>query len=64
VSEKVDRARIRGLVASLFGTAAEYWWVWMVSGVAWLIVAAVVLQFNQSSAKTVGRGSNPLSSTS
>ena len=38
----------------MFGTAAEYWWVWMVSGVAWLIVAAVVLEFNQSSAKTVG----------
>jgi uncharacterized membrane protein HdeD (DUF308 family) len=33
---------------------ARYWWLWMVAGVAWVIVALVVLQFDQASIKTVG----------
>ena len=54
MGKKLDRTGVRSLTASLFGTAAEYWWVWLVAGIAWLSVAIVVLQFNQSSATTVG----------
>ncbi|HEY1357394.1 MAG TPA: DUF308 domain-containing protein [Thermoleophilaceae bacterium] len=32
----------------------KYWWLWIVSGIAWGVVALVVLQFDQASIKTVG----------
>jgi short repeat uncharacterized protein DUF308 len=31
-----------------------FWWLWLISGAAWIIVALVVLQFDQASVKTVG----------
>jgi uncharacterized membrane protein HdeD (DUF308 family) len=30
------------------------WWLWLVIGVAWIIVAVVILQFDQASVTTVG----------
>jgi hypothetical protein len=30
------------------------WWMWLLFGVFWLVVAYVVLQFDQASVKTVG----------
>jgi uncharacterized membrane protein HdeD (DUF308 family) len=30
------------------------WWLWLVSGVFWIVVALVVLQFDDASVKTVG----------
>jgi uncharacterized membrane protein HdeD (DUF308 family) len=35
-------------------TAAGMWWIWLVSGVAWLVVALVVLQFDAASVTTIG----------
>ncbi|HEY3201694.1 MAG TPA: hypothetical protein VGK55_14235, partial [Actinomycetes bacterium] len=34
--------------------AARYWWVFLVTGVAWLIVAWLVLRLNVTSLTTVG----------
>ena len=34
--------------------AARYWWVYLVSGIAWLIIAWVVLRLNATSITTVG----------
>ncbi len=34
--------------------AASFWWLWVVVGVAWSIVALVILQFDQASVNTVG----------
>jgi uncharacterized membrane protein HdeD (DUF308 family) len=34
--------------------AARYWWVFVVTGVIWLIVALVVLRFTTSSVTTIG----------
>lgn len=31
-----------------------FWWLWLVTGVAWIIVAITVLQFDQASITTVG----------
>jgi len=31
-----------------------FWWVWLVSGTIWILVALTVLQFDQASVKTVG----------
>jgi uncharacterized membrane protein HdeD (DUF308 family) len=31
-----------------------FWWLWLVSGTIWILVALTVLQFDQASVKTVG----------
>lgn len=33
---------------------ARYWWLWLVSGIVWVIIGLVVLQFDQASVTTVG----------
>src|SRR5262245_33127569 len=33
---------------------ARYWWVYLVTGIAWLIIAWLVLRLNQTSVTTVG----------
>jgi uncharacterized membrane protein HdeD (DUF308 family) len=30
------------------------WWLWLVAGVAWIVIALVILQFDQASITTVG----------
>jgi uncharacterized membrane protein HdeD (DUF308 family) len=30
------------------------WWLWLVTGIAWIVVAVVILQFDQASVTTVG----------
>ena len=32
----------------------RYWWMWLVMGIAWLVAALVVLQFDSASVATVG----------
>ncbi len=32
----------------------SFWWLWLVTGIAWGIVALVILQFDQASIATVG----------
>jgi uncharacterized membrane protein HdeD (DUF308 family) len=34
--------------------AAGYWWLWLVTGTAWIIAALVVLQFDSASVTTIG----------
>ena len=41
---------LRGAARELTG----YWWVWLVSGIAWLVVSLVLLQFDDASVTTVG----------
>src|SRR4051794_27857243 len=33
---------------------ASFWWLWLVTGICWIIASLVVLQFDQSSITTVG----------
>jgi uncharacterized membrane protein HdeD (DUF308 family) len=33
---------------------ARLWWVWLVTGIAWVIIALVILQFDDASIRTVG----------
>jgi uncharacterized membrane protein HdeD (DUF308 family) len=33
---------------------AQWWWAWLVTGIAWIIAALVILQFTRASAVTVG----------
>ena len=37
-----------------FRQMSELWWLWIISGVFWIVVALVVLQFDQASITTVG----------
>ena len=34
--------------------AAGYWWLWLVAGIAWIVVSLVILQFDAASVTTVG----------
>ena len=36
------------------GEMGKLWWLWLISGVAWIVIALVVLQFDQASITTVG----------
>lgn len=31
-----------------------YWWAWLISGIAWVVVSLVILQFNSASITTIG----------
>ncbi|MGH2983935.1 MAG: HdeD family acid-resistance protein [Solirubrobacterales bacterium] len=31
-----------------------YWWLWLVVGIAWIVISVVILQFDQASVTTVG----------
>jgi uncharacterized membrane protein HdeD (DUF308 family) len=33
---------------------ANMWWLWLVAGVAWIVAALVILQFDQASITTIG----------
>ncbi len=41
-----ERAELTGM--------ANYWWLWLITGIAWLIIALIVLQFDDASVRTVG----------
>jgi uncharacterized membrane protein HdeD (DUF308 family) len=32
----------------------SYWWLWLVVGIAWIVISVVLLQFDQASVTTVG----------
>ena len=33
---------------------SRLWWLWLVAGIAWIVIAIVILQFDQASVTTVG----------
>ncbi|MBU1671839.1 MAG: DUF308 domain-containing protein [Actinobacteria bacterium] len=41
-------------MAEAAGMVAKMWWVWLVTGIIWVILSLVILQFNTASATTVG----------
>ena len=36
------------------GDLTSLWWLWLLTGILWLVVALVILQFDQASVTTVG----------
>jgi hypothetical protein len=36
------------------GQIGRLWWLWLLTGVAWILIALVILQFDQASITTVG----------
>jgi uncharacterized membrane protein HdeD (DUF308 family) len=43
---------MRGM-SSAIRDIAQYWWLWLVIGIAWIVAALVILQFNHASIVTV-----------
>jgi hypothetical protein len=46
-----------GVGSGLRGAAREmtgYWWLWLVAGIAWIVISLVILQFDAASVTTVG----------
>jgi uncharacterized membrane protein HdeD (DUF308 family) len=41
-------------VAAVRSTASSVWWLWLVTGILWAIVGIMILQFDTTSAATVG----------
>jgi uncharacterized membrane protein HdeD (DUF308 family) len=33
---------------------ARLWWLWLVAGIVWIVIAVIILQFDQASVTTVG----------
>jgi uncharacterized membrane protein HdeD (DUF308 family) len=40
--------------ASVEPDIESYWWLWLVTGIAWIVAALVVLQFDAASVTTIG----------
>ena len=40
-------------VSNLVQEVARFWWLWLVLGIAWIVAALVILQFNHASITTV-----------
>jgi uncharacterized membrane protein HdeD (DUF308 family) len=51
--EWIDRGG-RPFSRALFAPVARFWWIELVLGALWLVIAAVVLKFNHASVITVG----------
>jgi uncharacterized membrane protein HdeD (DUF308 family) len=49
-SESVKNTLLRPFLAQI----AAYWWVELLLGVLWMVIAVVVLKFNNASVVTVG----------
>jgi len=43
-----------GSTAGALSNVGRYWWLWLVIGIAWVIVGFIILQFDDSSARAVG----------
>ena len=41
-------------VADDLHEVTKFWWVWLVTGIAWVVIALVILQFDDASIRTVG----------
>src|SRR5581483_11313684 len=46
---RVDRG-VRGTAREITGN----WWLWLVAGIAWIVISLVILQFDSASVTTVG----------
>jgi len=38
----------------VLGQFGRLWWLWLITGIAWIIIALIILQFDQASVTTVG----------
>jgi uncharacterized membrane protein HdeD (DUF308 family) len=53
-SADVGRPPIPAGVREAAREISGYWWLWLVAGIAWIVISAVILQFDEASITTVG----------
>jgi uncharacterized membrane protein HdeD (DUF308 family) len=39
---------------AIAGEVGSLWWLWLVAGIAWIVIALIILQFDSASITTVG----------
>jgi len=55
VSPGIGGTAVDSSVALTLGQqAGKLWWLWLVTGIAWVVAALVILQFDSASVKTIG----------
>lgn len=52
--ERVDRPGPFWGIRDATHEVTGYWWLWLVAGISWVIVAITILQFDTNSVRTVG----------
>jgi uncharacterized membrane protein HdeD (DUF308 family) len=50
----MESSRARPVMPDPFRQMSNLWWLWIVTGVFWIVAALVILQFDQASITTVG----------
>jgi uncharacterized membrane protein HdeD (DUF308 family) len=50
----MESSTARPTMPNPFRQMANLWWLWILTGVFWIVVALVILQFDQASITTVG----------
>ncbi|MGH2488569.1 MAG: HdeD family acid-resistance protein [Candidatus Limnocylindria bacterium] len=48
------RARAPSMFGEIFGEITGIWWLFLITGIAWVIIALIVLRFDTTSIATVG----------
>ncbi len=50
----MERGAVEAQTREAVAGFSRMWWLWIVFGIFWLVIAAVILQFDQASINTVG----------
>lgn len=51
---ELDEAEVEEAAGEALEAAADLWWLWIVLGVIWIVIALVILQFDTASVTTIG----------
>jgi uncharacterized membrane protein HdeD (DUF308 family) len=52
--EQMESGTLTGQEREAVTALSRFWWLWLVFGIAWMVVSVVILQFDQASITTVG----------
>jgi uncharacterized membrane protein HdeD (DUF308 family) len=52
--EQMESGTLTGQEREAVTALSRFWWLWLVFGIAWIVVSVVILQFDQASITTVG----------
>jgi uncharacterized membrane protein HdeD (DUF308 family) len=53
-TDHAHRSRYAAVATVDARRTADYWWVWLITAVAWIVAALVILQFDAASITTIG----------
>jgi hypothetical protein len=54
VRPQVEASQVGPGLRATAGEITGYWWLSLVAGIAWIVISAVILQFDEASITTVG----------